>query len=88
MTLVIIETSFSFRDNHNEILLGNRVTAGSLVGKTWDTRLLGPRWTPPGWIPPHGRGGGLKRGMEKTRILVHTLVFRVLEKPPRNRVYH
>ena len=43
------------------------------------------------WIPPHPpppRGGGLKRGTEKTRILGHQRVFRVLEKPPRNQVYH
>ncbi len=41
--------------------------------------------TPP---PPPRRGGGLKRGTKKTRILGHQRVSRVLEKPPRNQVYH
>ena len=42
-------------------------------------------WIPP---PPPRRGGGLFSVAEKTRILVQLLVLRVLEKPPRNRVYH
>ena len=41
-----------------------------------------------GYPPPPRRGGGLFSVAEKTRILVQLLVLRVLEKPPRNRVYH
>ena len=37
---------------------------------------------------PPGRGGGLKPGTRKTRIPGQTLVIRVLENPPRNRIYH
>ncbi len=43
--------------------------------------------TPP-HPPPGGRGGGRKQGTEKTRIPVHRSALRVLEIPPRNRVYH
>jgi hypothetical protein len=44
-----------------------------------------PVWIPP---PPLRRGGGLFPVAGKTRIRVQYSAFRVLEKPPRNRVYH